>query len=80
MIGDLVQANVLLNQDHEAVLCDFGVARAELFSGFTTSDGVKGTCWWWGPELHVNEDAELSAGSDIWAWACLVVEVSFERT
>lgn len=71
-IRHLDQANILLNQQREAVLCDFGLSKASLFSGLTMSAGFEGSFKWCSPELHMDDLPDPDAGSDVWAWACLV--------
>lgn len=69
------QANTLITENLDAVLCDFGLAKAGLPSGLTTVDAeFKGSILFCSPELFFQ--VERSTGSDIWAWACLVLEVS----
>ncbi|KAG8886195.1 serine/threonine-protein kinase KIN2 [Tulasnella sp. 332] len=74
--GDLKALNVLLNEDNRAVLCDFGLAIAadENSSGLTTSQGLKGSIRYCSPELVENEEPRSTA-SDVWSWACLLVEI-----
>lgn len=70
------QANTLVNDKHEAVLCDFGLTKGPISSGFTTSvEGFKGSIPWCSHELYT-EEAPRSKGSDIWALGCLIVEVT----
>ncbi|KAG9035271.1 hypothetical protein FRB95_011566 [Tulasnella sp. JGI-2019a] len=73
--GDIKAANALVYQDCRVVLADFGLATAasEAPSGLTTSRGLKGSIRWWSPELF--GDGLRSTASDIWAWACLLLEV-----
>ncbi|KAG8970623.1 hypothetical protein FRC05_000559 [Tulasnella sp. 425] len=44
-------------------------------TGLTTSEGLKGTLRYYSPELIRDSDACHSLPSDIWAWACLALEV-----
>ncbi|KAG9002293.1 hypothetical protein FRB93_011719 [Tulasnella sp. JGI-2019a] len=73
--GDIKAANALVYQGPWAVLSDFGlaVAASESPSGLTTSHGLLGAIRWWSPELF--NGGPRSASSDIWAWACLLLEV-----
>ncbi|KAG9021894.1 hypothetical protein FRB95_001206 [Tulasnella sp. JGI-2019a] len=76
--GDVKAANALVYEDGRAVLADFGLTRAasEVPSGLTTSRGLKGSIRWWSPELF--DDEHHSTASDIWAWACLFLEIMKE--
>lgn len=71
-----------INGRPTAKLCDFGLSRIEdeSASGLTTSTyHGKGTTSYLSPELIENEDPKRDLKSDIWAWACLVLEVGFRR-
>lgn len=74
-----LQANVLVNRNRRAVLCDFGLAKVmqEEPSGLTTSTVSMGTLRYLSPELLNEEDAPRNLKSDIWAWACVLNEVRF---
>ncbi|KAG8955752.1 hypothetical protein FRC04_007743 [Tulasnella sp. 424] len=78
--GDLKPANVLIKENLDAVLCDFGLARFILESGvsfgLTTSKTPKGSIRYMAPELVLPEKPNLhTLESDVWAWACTVFEV-----
>lgn len=59
----------------QAILCDFGLARAlEMPTGLTTSTAAeKGSMWWSSPEVFLG--GLKTKRSDVWAWACTVLEV-----
>jgi len=72
--GDIKAANVLVNQNLQLVLCDFGVAKVPFPTGFTsTASGTKGTLHWCSPELLIQ--GERTPACDIWACGCLVLEI-----
>ncbi|KAG9018928.1 hypothetical protein FRB90_008121 [Tulasnella sp. 427] len=74
--GDIKSANVLVNGNFRAVLCDFGLARLYEDSGFgrlETTTGFKGSIRWCSPEIL--DGAPRTPGSDIYAWAWLVWEI-----
>lgn len=75
-----MQANVLVNGERRALLCDFGLAKImdEASHGFTTTDGFKGSIAWGSPE--VLKFGRRTVYSDVWAWALLVWEVSRSAT
>lgn len=74
-----IQANVLINNKLDAVLCDFGLAKfindSDTPSGLTTSRTIKGSIRYMSPELVVENDAKHTLASDIWAWGCTAFEV-----
>ncbi|KAG8951743.1 Transmembrane osmosensor [Tulasnella sp. 424] len=59
------------------MLADFGLSKVieEGATGLTTSDGLKGTLRYYSPELMSESKANHGLSSDIWAWACLALEV-----
>ncbi|KAG9027701.1 hypothetical protein FS837_004190, partial [Tulasnella sp. UAMH 9824] len=75
--GDLKKGNVLINTERRALLADFGLSKIleEAPSGLTTSKGLKGTLRYFSPEIIKEMDTGHPLASDIWAWACLVLEV-----
>ncbi|KAG8896787.1 hypothetical protein FRC01_011622, partial [Tulasnella sp. 417] len=75
--GDLKTGNVLITPAKRAMLADFGLSKAlaEGPTGLTTSESFKGTLRYCSPELVFGKETGESLPSDIWAWACLVLEV-----
>ncbi|KAG9012381.1 hypothetical protein FRB93_001804 [Tulasnella sp. JGI-2019a] len=72
--GDVKPANVLIGDDGEAVLCDFGLAKAEAYAKvFETTGGFKGSIPYCSPEILDGDSRTPS--SDIWAWACTAGEI-----
>ncbi|KAG9004307.1 hypothetical protein FRB94_006810 [Tulasnella sp. JGI-2019a] len=71
--GDIKAANTLLNQQGDAVLCDFGLAKSEFRSGLETSGDFSGSIHFCSPELFMG--AERSPSSDMWALGCLAIEI-----
>ncbi|KAG8921485.1 hypothetical protein FRC01_000228 [Tulasnella sp. 417] len=82
--GDLKPANVLINDEPGAVLCDFGLATfieaSGASSGLTTSRSTKGSTRYMSPELFQANDAKHTLESDVWAWACTVFEIINDKT
>ncbi|KZV81568.1 kinase-like protein, partial [Exidia glandulosa HHB12029] len=76
--GDLKGANILVADDGTARLCDFGFAKvlAEVSSSLTSQSTLKGTLRWMAPELIDEEDARHTVWSDIWAFGCVLYEVT----
>lgn len=77
--GDLKPANVLVNDEPNAVLCDFGLATfvedSEAVSGFTTSRSIKGSTRYMSPELFLDIQAKQTLESDVWGWGCTIFEI-----
>ncbi|KAG8899006.1 hypothetical protein FRB99_006973, partial [Tulasnella sp. 403] len=76
--GDIKPLNVLINAERRAVLCDFGLAKSmeSMPSGLTTSTfNQAGSLAYESPELLLGTSLR-SLESDVWAWGCLLQEVS----
>ncbi|KAG8882330.1 hypothetical protein FRB98_003763 [Tulasnella sp. 332] len=72
--GDLKAANILVNREGHAVICDLGLAKAlDSDARFATSSDFRGSTHWCAPELWNGEGRSLQ--SDMWSWGCLVLEV-----
>ncbi|KAG8918981.1 hypothetical protein FRC00_011879, partial [Tulasnella sp. 408] len=78
--GDIKAANVLVNKERRAVLCDLGLARLhdENFTRLeSTGSSSKMSLRWCSPELL--NDQPRSPESDVFAWAWLVWEIMTGR-
>ncbi|KAG8950556.1 hypothetical protein FRC04_007375 [Tulasnella sp. 424] len=77
--GDLKPDNVLVNDELNAVLCDFGLAtfieESEAASGLTTSRSIKGSTRYMSPELFLDIQAKHTLESDVWGWGCTIFEI-----
>ncbi|KIO20131.1 hypothetical protein M407DRAFT_140421 [Tulasnella calospora MUT 4182] len=73
--GDLKALNVLVTDDRNAVLCDFGltIVLQDGPTGLTTAEGFRGTIRWCSLEVLLGE--RRSSTSDVWSWGCLVMEI-----
>ncbi|KAG9011296.1 hypothetical protein FRB93_003098 [Tulasnella sp. JGI-2019a] len=71
--GDIKAANTLVNQQREAALCDFGLAKSNFRTGLETSDNFAGSLLFCSPELF--DGAGRSPASDMWAMGCIVLEI-----
>ncbi|KAG8944195.1 hypothetical protein FRC03_002145, partial [Tulasnella sp. 419] len=75
--GDLKPDNVLVDSEGCASLCDFGMSQfmgaALAVPGYTTTEGVGGTCRFLCPEL-LNDEPKTIA-TDTWAFACLTAHI-----
>ncbi|KAG8914439.1 hypothetical protein FRC00_013608 [Tulasnella sp. 408] len=72
-------ANVLINDNLDAVLCDFGLAKFAEGSGtslsLSTSTAIQETIRYMSPELVMKSEAKHTPESDVWAWACTVFQI-----
>ncbi|KIO28544.1 hypothetical protein M407DRAFT_71643, partial [Tulasnella calospora MUT 4182] len=78
--GDLKPDNILINDDEDPVLADFGlaqIARGVLGPG-VTSGSVNGTPIWMAPELY-EEDPKISAATDVYAFAFIIIQLYSEK-
>ncbi|KAG8897953.1 hypothetical protein FRB99_007772, partial [Tulasnella sp. 403] len=64
--SDLKACNVLINDDGEAMLCDFGASKLleDVPSGLTTSNVVTGTLRWKAPELAYENPVTIKYTTD----------------
>ena len=73
------QANVLVGDDGQALLTDFGLSRICGTEGFTTENPM-GTCRWMAVELlsaiSNDEPIRTTTASDVWAFGMTILEVS----
>lgn len=71
------KANILINNDHEACLADFGLVMSLQVSATVTTT-LKGTLRWMAPELLKSSDPEggvPTRASDVYALAMVFYEV-----
>ncbi|KAJ7865483.1 kinase-like domain-containing protein [Mycena olivaceomarginata] len=80
--GDLKGSNVLISNEGDAVLSDFGLSRTlGQHTGYTTSTcSAAGSLNWSSPELirswlQTEEAHVKTLASDVWAFACTVYEL-----
>jgi len=80
--GDIKPANILISDDGQAVLADFGLSRVLEVSGFTTNN-TPGTLRYMAPELVTGDPApgttsasvRTSTAADVWAFAIAATEI-----
>ncbi len=68
-----------MDENGEAVICDFGLAKAGEAnnSGLTTTGfNENGSRPYMAPELLQDETAVRTPETDVWAWGCVLNEVS----
>ncbi|KAF9259369.1 kinase-like protein, partial [Marasmius fiardii PR-910] len=80
--GDIKGANILVDEQGQCYLADFGLATAAMTSTLlsTTTNGTgRGTARWMAPELFTSEESEkpgtVKLARDIYAYACTVYEI-----
>lgn len=69
-----------MNDDGDAVLCDFGLAKVleDVPSGLTTTSPDACTLRYAAPELIKEDGSPRTLTSDMWAWACLLLAASIK--
>ena len=74
---DVKCANVLVTEDGQVQLCDFGVSGV-LDSDFSKRTTIIGTPFWMAPEMHKDEPTRLAYGTEVdcWAFGCTVYEMA----
>ncbi|KAG8892256.1 hypothetical protein FRB99_002845 [Tulasnella sp. 403] len=74
--ADIKAGNVLIDDNGEAMLCDFGLAKflGDVSSGFTTSTDQKGTPRWMAPEQFQQDGTPVyTIEADIYAFGCFIL-------
>lgn len=74
------QGNILINDEWQACLADFGLTVASEATMATHTSNSHGSTRWMAPELHDPESFGLdrflrTPASDIYAFACVCLEV-----
>lgn len=70
---DLKSQNILLSQNGEVKLTDFGVST-QLYSNFSRRNTTVGTPYWMAPEVIMNTGGH-GYKADIWSFGCCVYEL-----
>ncbi|KAJ8143487.1 hypothetical protein OY671_003394 [Metschnikowia pulcherrima] len=71
---DLKSHNILVNQNGEVKLTDFGVST-QLYSHFSRRNTTVGTPYWMAPEVIMNNTGGHSFKADIWSLGCCIFEL-----
>ena len=77
--ADLKSLNVLLWHDYRAVICDFGLAQTIASASTCLTGSVGGTRAWFAPELCSSPPERNSCPSDVWAFGCIILEITSRR-
>jgi len=72
----LPQANIFIDDDWHVRIADFGLAGWADSTLATSSTGVAGSVRWTAPELYTSEISRRTTASDVYAFACVCLEVS----
>ncbi|KAJ6582052.1 kinase-like domain-containing protein, partial [Mycena capillaripes] len=76
--GDLTGNNILLTDEYDLRICDFGLVKWSESSLLTGGSWSAGTCRYMAPELFFSDSpgsARPSFPSDVFAFACLALEI-----
>lgn len=70
-----------MNDEGRAVIGDFGLARVvqDRSTGLTTTNSNGGAIRWMSMELLLGDEHGPTTHSDVWAWRCLLLEVSVHK-
>jgi len=74
---DVKAANILITQDGQLQLCDFGVSGI-LENSVAKRTTIIGTPQWMAPEMHAQYGVDVGYGTEIdcWAFGCTVYELA----
>ncbi|GAM85973.1 hypothetical protein ANO11243_039830 [Dothideomycetidae sp. 11243] len=74
---DIKCGNILISEDGQLQLCDFGVA-AVVESEASKRSTIIGTPYWMAPEMHPHGSEDIIYGKDIdcWAFGCTLFEMA----
>lgn len=80
----MTQGNILINDEWQACLADFGLARVSDLTVGTHTSNHHGSTRWMAPELHDPDAFGLgrflrTPESDVYAFACVCMEVGQRR-
>ncbi|KAJ6582047.1 kinase-like domain-containing protein, partial [Mycena capillaripes] len=73
--GDLTGNNILLTDEYDLQICDFGLVKWSETSLITGGSRAAGTYRYMAPELFGSDSARPSFDSDVYAFACLALEM-----
>lgn len=71
---DLKSQNILMNNEGDVKLTDFGVST-QLSSSFSRRNTTVGTPYWMAPEVILNNNGGHDSKADIWSLGCCLYEL-----
>ena len=75
VVKDLKPSNLLVDTDDKLVISDFGIAGLVDVTVTSTTTGQGGTAQYMSPEQFDSELGSPKEPTDIWAWACIMVQM-----
>ena len=75
VVRDLKPDNILVDADCNLVISDFGIARVVGMTTHNTTSTGQGTPHYMSPEAFDKRLGAAAEPADIWAWACIMVEM-----
>ena len=75
VVKDLKPSNLLVDTDDKLVISDFGIAGLVDVTATSTTAGQGGTAQYMSPEQFDSELGQPKGPTDVWAWACVMVEM-----
>ena len=74
---DLKSLNILLNENYQAKICDFGLSKIKLESNsINTKQTIIGTTRWIAPELFLDQKLSPNYSTDIYSYGMILWEIS----
>eukprot|EP01043_Picozoa_sp_COSAG02_P058565 COSAG02_NODE_7310_length_3070_cov_26.598788_2_plen_801_part_01 len=79
VVRDLKPSNLLVDTSKKLVISDFGIAGLLDMTSITTN-GQAGTAQYMSPEQFDSDLGKATEPTDVWAWACIMVQMLSGQT